>query len=41
MAKDHVLVTGGARGIGKGDVDQLAEKDYKVTFLYKGSKIIQ
>ena len=38
MAKDHVLVTGGARGIGKGVVDQLAEKDYKVTFLYKGSK---
>ena len=33
-----ILVTGGARGIGKGVVDLLAGKDYKVTFLYNGSK---
>ena len=38
MKREHILVTGGARGIGKGVVDLLAGKDYKVTFLYNGSK---
>lgn len=38
MEKEHILVTGGARGIGRGVVDLLAGKDYKVTFLYNGSK---
>ena len=38
MTNEHILVTGGARGIGKGIVDKLASKDYKVTFIYRGSK---
>lgn len=38
MIKKHILVTGGARGIGKGIVTDLLYKEYKVTFLYCGSK---
>lgn len=38
MDKMHVLVTGGARGIGKGIVEELLYKGYKVTFLYRSSK---
>ncbi|EHJ53152.1 3-oxoacyl-ACP reductase FabG [Streptococcus macacae] len=38
MEKKHILVTGGARGIGKGIVKELLQKNYKVSFLYCGSK---
>lgn len=38
MEKKHILVTGGARGIGKGIVSELLSKGYKVSFLYCGSK---
>ncbi len=38
MKEKHILVTGGARGIGKGIVTDLLCKGYKVSFLYCGSK---
>jgi len=34
----HVVVTGGARGIGRGIVEDLASNGIKVTFLYRGSQ---
>ncbi|MDR2023781.1 MAG: 3-oxoacyl-ACP reductase FabG [Hungatella sp.] len=38
MDKMHVLVTGGAKGIGKAVVMELLSKGYKITFLYRSSK---
>lgn len=34
----HILVTGGSRGIGRGIVTHLVNSGYKVTFLYKSNK---
>ena len=38
MENRHILVTGGARGIGRAIVDELLRKNYKVSFLYYGSQ---
>jgi NAD(P)-dependent dehydrogenase (short-subunit alcohol dehydrogenase family) len=34
----HIVVTGGARGIGRAIVEELAGGDYKITATYNGSK---
>lgn len=38
MDRQHILVTGGSRGIGRGIVTDLVKNGFKVTFLYKNNK---